>query len=85
MTEIDKALKSAREAQHFEFMIRDRSLFHFEGGRLKWGESISPENMERLRNAEVFILENESGVDHAMILMDVFGNLRQKLFNSENG
>lgn len=77
-TAIDDALHTARQVQMAENLVGERPAYHFDGRRLEWREDISEENMERLRNAEVLVLKDESGSDHAIVLMDIFGRIRQK-------
>ena len=44
------------------------------------GEDISPENMERLANAEVFLLYTKENELHSLIVMDMLGHIRERKF-----
>jgi hypothetical protein len=77
-TPIQDALRLARQVRLLESFVGERAAYRFEGRRLKWGDGISEENMQRLRDGEVFILQGEDGNDHSMVLMDIFGQIRER-------
>lgn len=56
---------------------RDRPTYHYNGGILNWGEDLSPDVMERLNNAEVFILNDKDGKPSKYIFRDAYHVLRE--------
>jgi len=47
--------------------------------KLNWGEDIPPHIMEALRSGETAMLYDEDGNEHSIILMDTYGQLREKM------
>ncbi len=45
---------------------------------LEWGKDISPEILQALRNGETATLNDEKGNPYSTVLMDMFGNIREK-------
>ena len=52
--------------------------------RINWGENIPPHVKEALRNGETAMLV-KGGKDYALILMDYFGTIREKLVIPSDG
>jgi len=57
---------------------------HFRNERtLVWGQSLTKEQMNSLRQGEIFILLDEDGEQHAEVLMDSYDNIRERRLRSE--
>ena len=54
------------------------SQHHNNGKTLEWGKDISEENMDLLKQGEVFTLLDEDGEPHCLILKDSFGTIIEK-------
>ncbi len=54
------------------------SPHHNTGKTLEWGKDISEENMNLLKQGEVFTLLDEDGEPYCLILKDSFGTIREK-------
>jgi len=51
---------------------------YFSNGRtLEWGKDLTEEQMESMRQGEIFILLNEDGTRHNEVLMDSYNQIRE--------
>lgn len=51
---------------------------------LRWGEDIPAEVMEALRRGETAMLHDEAGNPHSLVLMDTYGQIREKRVGGSN-
>lgn len=54
-----------------------------EGRTFEWGKNLTPEQMEALRNGEVFVLLSAEGKPLKRILMDSYNQIRERELGSQ--
>jgi hypothetical protein len=56
--------------------------YFFNERTLDWGRSLSHEEMHALQDGEVFILLGKDGKPYSQLLMDSYGEIRERLFKT---
>ena len=55
-----------------------RDRYHWDGGTLEWGQNIPAEKLRALDAGELFVLMDQTGQPHSLIMRDLFGTIREK-------